>query len=166
MKSSIKVDYKSRFGEHFPEKEPIIKVVLEKSDDPRDTLLGEIFDKDPFCKRIGISRISEDPETYTIYKRSDREYKINDIFSPAFTTLCKYSGIAATMVTSSDKMWFELEGNPRIKSKGFDKLEFYKTAYCSTPSAEGENAAELRLFQAIVEDWKDFEKLVNRERSK
>lgn len=164
MKSSIKVDYKSRYGGDFGEKEPIIKVSLISSEDPRDTLLEEIFkEKDPFCKSIQAFAINPDQKVgereFVIFSRKWRERMINDIGSPMFMALTRYTGIEAEFVTSHDEVYFNLVSDYKVRSKGIKNYEIESLQWSDRLA---EHMKEVGFIDRLMEEWKDLEQKVKK----
>lgn len=158
MKSQIKVDYKSRYGDgDFGEKEPLVRVDVVQSDDPRDTLLYEIFRDDGFLK-IGGSSINpaNSVKQFVLFRRKEREIWINDIMSPMFLALVKYTGINANFVTGSDNMWFELVDDYSVRSKGITERELNNIQYDNHTDLDRKTSLQDR----VIKEWKQFEEEV------
>lgn len=162
MKSTIKVDYKSRYGDgDFGDKEPIIRVDLVESDDPRDTLIHEIFRDEDFARIAGVERgpSSKNPQKqYVIFRRGDRERQINDFMSPIFSGLIRYTGIEAEFITSSDELYFALAKDNKIRSKGINDKELSEIKYGNFST----HMKDVVFIDRVVEEWKDFEKIVEK----
>ncbi len=114
MKSSIKVDFRSRYSGAITDKEPLVKVEVVPSEDPRDSLLADIFQGDP--PKISIFRFITDPSsndtggvTYFICKK-ERLEQVYDIGSQVFEVLIESADEkldTIVYVTGSDETWFE-----------------------------------------------------------
>lgn len=160
MKSSIKVDYKSRYGDgDFGDKEPLITINIVESDDPRDTLINEIFRDEGFAKIAGIERgpSSKNPQKqYVIFRKSDRERWINDFISPMYQALVKYTGIDANFVTGHDNIWFELVKNSDVKSNGISQREIDNIKYDFFECYKRDNA----ILDRVIQEWKQFEEII------
>ena len=106
MKSSIKVEYDYLFSA-LDDKQPIVKVRLSQSDDPRDTLLNCIFSKK---SKLGFSfrEVTESEEVYVLYAKNRYEQVCNiaeNVFEVLSATLKEQSDL--TMCTSSTEIYFE-----------------------------------------------------------
>ncbi len=160
MKSTIKVDYKSRYGDgDFGDKEPLITVNIIESDDPRDTLINEIFRDEGFAKIAVIERgpSSKNPEKqYVIFRRSDRERWINEFINPMYQALANYTGIEAIFVTGHDNMWFELSKESNVKSNGISQREVDNIRYEFNES----HKRDVAIIDRVVAEWKQFEEAI------
>lgn len=107
MKSSIKVDYDSVFTGDVGNKEPVIKVKIQDSDDPRDTLIRCIFT--PTSKyEVRLRENSSEGDVYIIYAKN-KYAQVCDLWSNVFLTMIHTIPDASTitMVTSNDELYFE-----------------------------------------------------------
>jgi hypothetical protein len=129
MKSQIRVDYRYRYSGNFGEKEPIVKVDVEQSDDPRDSLLAEIFHGDP--PRVSIFKSWDEKvskaTTYFISRKTKLE-QVTDIGSEVFQVLIETvkDKTGLIFVTGADYHWFEkepLSGGEGSRSKGVNREE-------------------------------------------
>jgi len=160
MKSLIRVDYKSRFGDgNFGDKEPLIRIDLLESDDPRDTLISEILKGETYPK-IGASQINESlvspdgKKTYVLYRKNDMEW-LCEMASTAFSALAGYSGMEnVIMVTSEKEFYFELSDNSKVRSKGTERMRLYLADSIMRQERDHE------FVKRLAADWKDFEKIV------
>lgn len=159
MKSQIKVDYKSRYGDgDFGDKEPIIRVDVIESEDPRDTLLNEIF-RDQGFQKIGAGKISPKGsanDQVIIFRRTPREIWINDLASPIYLGLTKYSGIDAIMVTGHNGIWFELSKDSAVRSDVLSN-DFMESLRFDLIT---DNQRDLKFVERLVEIWKQFESTI------
>lgn len=125
MKSSIKVDYDSVFTGHLGDKEPVIKVKIQDSDDPRDTLIRCIFT--PTSKyEVKLREQTNEGDVYVIYAKN-RYTQVCDLWSNVFLTMIHTlpDASAITMITSNDELYFERQGHADkyIRSKGCKREE-------------------------------------------
>ena len=106
MKSTLKVSYQCRYG--LSDREPVIKVDLAESDDPRDLLLKDLFEDGA---SIGIAREQKsnravgpegEEETILFYRKKPHELvhevafdviQIIDLMYPDYRFLLIYDGI-------------------------------------------------------------------------
>lgn len=154
MKSSIKVDYASIYDSGLGEREPIVRVELFQSDDPRDTLLNCIFKPDVV---IGVQKreieTPERKETYVIYVKN-RFTQVCELLSPVFTALASiYPDInRLIMVTSSEEIYFEKEPTDkkeqRRRSKGLDRYKL-------------NGMKDLDIIKTATTDFTDFIKQIS-----
>lgn len=163
MKSQLKVDYKSRYNDgEFGEKEPLIRVELVRSEDPRDALLNEIFEKDEIFPPLAASRIKEEngERTFFIYKKSTKSL-LCDLLSNVHLALAKYSGLDVHFCTSHDEYYFELASNYQVRSKGVSREIYFEglQTYSNSPDAD-RNKYYMLYIEQVVKDFKDFEQIV------
>lgn len=153
MKSTIKVTYESRFDGNlnfFAPKEPVIKIELERSDDPRDILVEEVLGRSLY-PNLGTMKvlpyeaaIKTNKEVYLIY-RKNRSEELCDIASNVYLTLCYFHTKYLKLIVSDDRFYFEVEEskNRKKSSIGVNRQEF-----------EGRSDTDFRT--ALVEDFKDL----------
>jgi hypothetical protein len=107
MKSTIKVSYQARYGNNS-EREPVIKVDLAESDDPRDLLLKDLFEDGA---SIGMAREQKsnraigpegEQETILFYRKKPHELiheisfdviQLLDLIYPEYRFIHVYDGI-------------------------------------------------------------------------
>ncbi len=149
MKSTIKVDFSSRFGDgDFGSKEPLIKVDLISSDDPRDTLLGELF-RETFPKLASAQMNpsqSGGVKTFKVFLKK-RPEQLCDIASSIHSTLGAYFNMNTIMVTSYNEMYFEEvkeDNSVGVRSKGIDRGQY-------------EYEDDLVFIKAFTQDFKDLQ---------
>jgi len=150
MKSSIKVDYASIYDSNLGDREPIVRVDVIQSDDPRDTLVGCIFKPNVVLgvqKRECVEIVGGSKDTYIIYAKN-RFSQVCDLLSPVFTSLSVLSTIAdLIMVTSHEEIYFSYEKDGKKRSKGLDRFAL-------------NSMDDLSIIRAAVSDFKEFTKKV------
>lgn len=183
MESKIKVDYASRFGKHVgDEKEPVIRIELLESEDPRDTLLTEIF-KDGIFTNLEAIQMNHhikyddsdpkklEPLTYFIVPKTDNQ-KVYELAHVTWRTLMAYSGIECELSSWSGEYRFENYGlkvisnpipieNPIMVESGT------VLQGCSSENYNSDIARSRRkwdkeqdFISRMTEEWKNFEKQV------
>jgi len=143
MKSTIKVSYQARYGNNT-EREPVIKVDVAESDDPRDLLLKDLFEDGA---SIGMSREriagrilgpnEKREETILFYRKKPHELiheisfdviKVIDLMYPAYRFIHVYDGIQNFYFTTELEEKFKsdqininhlLFSNPDVIRKAF-----------------------------------------------
>lgn len=124
MQSSINVDYDSIFSGNLGNREPVIKVKIQDSDDPRDTLIRCIFT--PTSKyEVRLKETGNEGDVYIIYAKN-RYAQVCDLWSNAFLTLIHtLSDSNVNFITSNDELYFERQGDTEkyIRSKGCKREE-------------------------------------------
>lgn len=125
MKSQIKVDYAGLHeGLDNENKKPVIRIELQKSDDPRDTLLNDLVTPTTvFGYRLKSQ--NDLSQTYILYAKSRHE-QVYDIAENALFVLKHLWGneIPFTLITSHDEIYFECgSGENYQRSKGINRNE-------------------------------------------
>lgn len=125
MKSSLKVDYRSRYSGNLGDKEPIVRIDVEESEDPRDSLLAEIFNGE--VPKVLVFKSFEEKihgTTYLIAKKSRYE-QVCDIGSQVYQVLLETvkDKTGLIYVTGSDFHWFERDLKEITRSKGLRRDE-------------------------------------------
>lgn len=125
MKSSIKVDYASIYESNLGEREPIVRVDVIQSDDPRDTLLNCIFKPGVVLavqKREPVETVGGSKDVYIIYSKN-RFSQVCDLLSPIFSALVFLTPNSEDMimVTSNDEFYFSYNKDNKKRSKGLDR---------------------------------------------
>lgn len=155
MKSTLKVTYESRFDSNlnfFAPKEPVIKIELERSDDPRDILIEEVLGRSIY-PNLGTMKvqayeatIKTNKEVFLIY-RKNRAEELCDIALNVYLTLTYFHPKNLKLITTDDRFFFEVEEtkNRKKASAGINRQEF-----------EGKSDIDFRT--ALIEDFKDFVK--------
>lgn len=164
MKSTSKFDYDSRYGSGgFGPREPLIRVELDISDDPRDKLAQEMFEGDEYpimgCHRL-VPIVGQISNSFLIYRKK-RSERLAETASNTYTVLQKLDGRDFLHVCSNDKFFFEkgsgnFDGNlsasqKRVISKGISRESWEYGPY---------HEAEQEMIKAIIADYKEFAKLL------
>jgi hypothetical protein len=145
MKSSVKIAYQSRFGDHIGDREPLIRAELDlTSDDPRDDLAKTLLHGE--SPKLGCSLLTQttpDKKSYVIYRLSREEYLYQkaDALYTAFVVLYGetlervYDSIAITFSDTLTKKrsagvkpidYIYLEDETFIRAVTLDFLAFKK----------------------------------------
>lgn len=147
MKSSIKVDFRSRYSGTIGDKEALIRVEVEPSEDPRDSLLADIFNRDQ--PRLSIFKSFDahngSGTTFLICKkgRPEQTYDIgSQVFEVMIETMKHPEGVL--FVTGSDEMYLECGEDATFKrSKGLKRNEI-------------EHLADKEIRKRFVQDFLEF----------
>jgi len=146
MRSTLKVAYQDRFGHPKGTKEPVIRIELVKTDDPRDTMLEDLVDLN---SELGIMSLGYEPTamvgaspTFLIYKKSISE-QAGEIMFDVFQTLNLEHGDRFKTVYHSGVYYFELNKSSEYRSKGV-RLEDYYFNFT------------VDFKTALINDFKDF----------
>lgn len=159
MKSTVKVDFRSRYGDdNFGTKEPLIRVEVEPSDDPRDTLLQEIFWGDFVPIGASLTNPSSvgpnDRKTYRIY-RKNRSEQLCELAGHVHTSLCAFADLPCVMITSNDEIYFEEEGNKFMKDGSSSAMGGRRSKGISRSEHEYDTS-DFEFLKLITKDFKDF----------
>jgi hypothetical protein len=179
MKSTIKVSYQPRYG-NYTEREPVIKVDLAESDDPRDLLLKDLFEDGA---SIGLSRerVTErsigpngEEETILFYRKKPHELiheisfdviQMIGLLYPAYRFIHVYDGIQNFYFTTELEEKFRSEEmninhllncNPYEIRKAFvaNFREFFEKLNSKDTSISFNLAKALREFEP--KQWETF----------
>lgn len=124
MKSSIKVDYDSIFTGSLGNKEPVIKVKIQDSEDPRDTLIRCIFS--PTSKyEILLRNQSKEGDEYVIYSKN-RYAQVCQLWENVYNVMIHTlpDASAISMCTSNDELYFDMQGTEKYtRSTGCKREE-------------------------------------------
>lgn len=122
MKSSIKVEYDSVFTDNLGDKEPIIKVKIQDSDDPRDTLIRCIFT--PTSKYdVKLKETTNEGDVYVIYSKN-RYSQVCDLWEQVFNVMIHtIDAYDVIMCTSNSEIYFEKQSLHYRRSLGGNRDE-------------------------------------------
>lgn len=142
MKSSIKVDYASIYGDNLQDKQPVVRVEVFESDDPRDTLLACIFKE-----KSQLSVWKRAATNTFIISEKNRFQQVADIASDVFLTLITAFPHKQdiNMCTGADEIHFEITvpDPPLKRSKGKDRITL-------------NSLNDLNVIRELVADFKEF----------
>lgn len=148
MQSTIKVEFNSIFSNPKGDKEPMIRVDLLQSDDPRDHLINSIFS----TGKLHIQKVDEGKDDHPVWVISskNRHSHIYDLVSNVHDVMLKTVSPDETnivLVTSHDEFYFDNSelGTGIKRSKGFKRDSLL-------------SMADRDIIQLAVNDFKSFAK--------